>query len=77
MAHVRRGSGEGRGDREAGALVPKRPSPGSAAVRRRSGAEGETFAESVPAGAKGDLGAAAMAAMAGFLLLSLVVILCL
>ena len=67
VAHVRRGSGKGRGDREAGALVPERPSPGSAAVRKRTGAEGETFSESVPAGVEGDVGAAAKAAIAGFL----------
>ena len=46
----------------------ERPSPGFAVVRRRSGAEGETCAESVPAVAEGDVGAAAEAAMAGFLL---------
>ena len=68
VTHVRRGSGEGRGDREAGALVPGAAEPGSAAVRRRSEAEGETFAESVPTVAEGDVEGAAEAAMAGFLL---------
>ena len=37
-------------------------------MRRKSGAEGETLAESVPAVAEGDAGGAAEAAMAGFLL---------
>ena len=49
----------------------KRPSPGFATVRRSSGAEGKMFAESLPAVAEGDVGAAAEAAMAGFLLLEI------
>ena len=58
---------------ELGRLSRKRPSPGSAAVRRRSGAESETFTESVLAGTECDVGAAAKAAMAGFLLLMILV----
>ena len=54
---------------ELGRWPRERPSPGSAAVRTRSGAEGKTFAKSVPAGAECDVGATAEAAMAGFLLL--------
>ena len=53
---------------ELGRWSQQQPSPGSAAVCRRRGAEGETFAEYVPAGAEGDVGAAAEAAMAEFLL---------
>ena len=47
---------------------------------RRGGAENETFAESVPMVAEGDIGAAAEVATAGFLLLlaiSEVIVLCL
>ena len=44
----------------------ERSSPGLAAVRRRSGAEGETFAESVPAVAEGEVGGAAEAVMVLF-----------
>ena len=58
---------------ELGRWPRERPSPGSAAVRKRSGAEGKMFAESVPAGAECDVGAAAEAAMAGFLLLEILV----
>ena len=46
----------------------ERPSPGSVAMRRRSGAEGETFAESVPTVAESVVGGAAETAFAGFLL---------
>ena len=53
---------------ELGRWSRERPSPGFATVRRRSGAEGETFAESVPAVAEGDARGAAEPAMAGFLL---------
>ena len=55
-------------------------SSGSAAVRRRRGAKGETFAEFVPVGAEGDIGAAAEVTMTGFLLLLVileVIVLCL
>ena len=40
---------------------------GLAAVRRRSGVEGQTFDESVPPVAEGDVGGATEAVMAGFL----------
>ena len=48
---------------ELGRWSRERSSPGWAAVRRRSGEEGETFAESVPAVAEGEVGRAAEAAM--------------
>ena len=51
---------------ELGHWSRERPSPGFAAVSRRSGAEGETFAESVSAVVEGDVRAAAEAAMARF-----------
>ena len=69
MMHVRRRSGEGRGERGAGVLAPGAAESGVRGVRTRSGAEGKTFAKSVPAGAECDVGATAEAAMAGFLLL--------
>ena len=53
---------------ELGRWSLERSSPGLAAVRRRSGAEGETFDESVPAVVDGDAGGATEAVMAGFLL---------
>ena len=56
---------------ELGRWSQERPSPRFATVRRRSGAENEAFAEAVPAGAEGYVGAAAEAAMAGFLLLEI------
>ena len=56
---------------ELGRWSRERPSPGPVAVRRRSGAEGVTFADSVPTVAEGDVGGAAEAATAGFLLKSL------
>ena len=52
---------------ELGRWSLERSSPGLAAVRRESGAEGETFAESVPAVAESDAGSAAGAAKAEFL----------
>ena len=52
---------------ELGHWSQERSRPGLAAVRRRSGAAGETFAESVPAVAEGDVGGAAEAVMTEFL----------
>ena len=52
---------------ELGRWSREQSSPGFAAVRRRSGAESKTFAESVPAVAEGDVEAAAKADMAGVL----------
>ena len=51
---------------ELGRWSRARSSPGLAAVRRRSGAKGETFAESVPAVAEGEVGGAAEVAMVLF-----------
>ena len=51
---------------ERGYWSRERSSPGWAAVRRKSGAEGETFAKSVPASGEGEVGGAAEAAMARF-----------
>ena len=51
---------------ELGRWSRERSSPGWAAVRRRSGAEGETVAESVPAVADGKVGGAAEVAMVFF-----------
>ena len=51
---------------ELGRWSRERSSPGWAAVRRRSEAEGETFTESVPAVAEDEVGGAAEAAMVGF-----------
>ena len=64
------GGGAARGEDtgELGRWSLERSRPGLAVVRRRSEAEGETFAESVPAVANGDAGGAAEAVMAGFLL---------
>ena len=53
--------------RDLGHWSRKGSRPGMAAVRRRSGAEGETFAESVPTVAEGDVEGAAEAVMVEFL----------
>ena len=51
---------------ELGRWSQEQSSPGWATVRRKRGAEGETFAKSVPAVAEGEVGGTAEAAMAGF-----------
>ena len=51
---------------ELGRWFRERSSPGWAAVRRRSGAEGETVAESVPEVAEGEVGGVAEVVMVVF-----------